>query len=453
MEDTIAAISTPIGEGGISIVRMSGPRALEIADHFFSSSQGRVSTFLTHTVHFGKIVHSDRTIDHVMLTVMRAPRSYTTEDTVEVNCHGGILNARAILSMCLKCGARLAQPGEFTKRAFLNGRLDLTQAEGVMDLISAKTERAQAAAVQALEGHLSKQIQTLRDRLMTVLAHIEAQIDFPEEDISTDNRTRLVGELNSIADTLDLLLRTAGEGRILRDGVFVAIIGRPNVGKSSLLNALLGEERSIVTAIPGTTRDTIQEYANIRGLPMKLTDTAGFRIARGTVESHGINRSLKALSNSDLILHVLDSSRPFSLEDERLRSLCNSRRVIRVLNKIDLQSRLRLPAGFPEDETVQASCVTGSGIEDVRSLLESSALNGIARPCNQEVAVNERQADAIRLSINYLTLAKRDLEADLSLEFPAQNLRSCVGAIGEIVGKTSTEDLLERVFSSFCIGK
>jgi tRNA modification GTPase len=453
MEDTIAAISTPAGQGGIAIVRISGPQALAVADAVCRCAQGRPSTFPTHTIHFGRIVSDGDVIDHVMLSVMRAPRTYTAEDTVEINCHGGMLTARNILSLCLTHGARLAQPGEFTKRAFLNGRVDLTQAESVMDLISAKTDRAHTAAVHAMEGHLSKRIDSIRDQLLTALAHIEAQIDFPEEDITPASRAKLAGDLAGVIADLRKLQSTAREGKLLREGIVVAIVGRPNVGKSSLLNALLGEERSIVAEIPGTTRDTIQEFANIRGIPMHLTDTAGFRISRGQIESLGINRTLKALQIGDLLLHVLDRSRPFSVLDKHIVSLCAGKPTIRVLNKTDLPARMKLPANLPKCLTVPVCCLTAEGLDTLREHLERIALAENPSADSIDVTVNERQADSIHRALIYLTESSDSIQHDAPLEVVAQTLREALSAVGEVSGKTATENLLERIFSTFCIGK
>src|SRR5260221_7466845 len=305
MDDTIAAISTPIGEGGIAIIRVSGPNALPLGDCIFHSSDGGVSKFPSHTLHFGTIGRNGEMIDQVMLGVMRAPRTYTKEDTIEINCHGGVLTARKILALCLENGARLAEPGEFTKRAFLNGRLDLTQAEAVMDLIRAKSDRGHAAAVHELEGHLSAKINHAREKLITILANIEAHIDFPEEDIAPETRETLLQGTEAVLGFVRSLLATAREGKILREGISVAIVGRPNVGKSSLMNALIGSDRSIVTSVPGTTRDTIEETISISGVPFRLTDTAGIRKTRGAVEQIGVDRRRKALDTSEIVLIVL----------------------------------------------------------------------------------------------------------------------------------------------------
>ncbi len=444
-DDTIAAISTPPGEGGIAIVRISGPRALEVADAVFISKRGRPSTFPTHTIHFGSIGENGNSVDQVMLSVMRAPHTYTGEDVVEINCHGGPLVARAILSLCLQHGARLAAPGEFTKRAFLNGRLDLTQAEAVMDLIHAKTQRAQTAAVHALEGHLSRKLEHARQRLMSVLAHIEAHIDFPDEAIETGTRDQWLGQMREVLADLEAALATAAEGKILRQGIAVAIVGRPNVGKSSLLNALLGEERAIVTPVAGTTRDTIEETANIHGIPVRLTDTAGIRKPRGTVEQLGISRSHKAIETADVVLHVLDISRPASPSDHQTFHSP----TIRVLNKCDLPAKLRNP---PAD-AVRVSALRGDGIAELRDRI--AAVAGFAPHSKSEMDffVNERQADVLRRCTESLTLATSRLAGGEDVELVSQELRAALSAIGEITGKTATEDLLDAIFSQFCIGK
>jgi tRNA modification GTPase len=453
IEDTIAAISTPIGEGGIAIVRLSGPRAFEVADRIFNSPRGKPSSFQSHTIHFGTIGQNGALLDEVMLTVMRGPRTYTAEDTVEINCHGGVYTAQQILSRCLEHGARLAEPGEFTKHAFLNGRLDLTQAESVMDLISARTGRAHAAAFHALQGHISRKIEVARDRLITILAHLEAHIDFPDEDIQPDARDNLLANLTSVCDELQTLRATAGEGKLLRQGILVTIVGRPNVGKSSLMNALLGEDRTIVSAIPGTTRDTIEETANIRGIPVRLTDTAGIRTARGKIESAGVSRSHKALQYSELVIHILDGSRMFHVEDFRIAIACREKMTIPVLNKSDLPRKLRLSPEFPYSTCLEISASTGAGIEKLKDRIESIGSSGNVGSLRTDVAINERQSDALRRSLNALNLASQELRNVATPELVAQQLRIGLDILGEIVGKTATEDILDKIFSTFCIGK
>ena len=455
MEDTIAAISTPGGEGGIAIIRISGPRALAIADAVFVSPAGLPSTFFSHTIHFGRITGANQEqLDEVLLTVMRRPRTYTTEDLIEINCHGGRPVARSILSLCLRQGARLADPGEFTKRAFLNGRIDLTQAEAVMDVISARTDRAHIVAEHALAGHLSRKVESLRQQLLAILAHIEAHIDFPEEDISPATRTELETNLTKIIADLEQLQSTATEGKILRDGISIAIFGRPNVGKSSLMNALLGEERSIVTAVPGTTRDTVEESANIRGIPVRFTDTAGIRKPRGKVEELGVTRSHKALHVSDISIHVFDSSKSLSPADIELSTRYDHKRVIKVLNKIDLPRKLVFPPKLQTSNIVEISAVTGQGIDHLKDRIEHDVLKTSTSATTElEVVVNERHADALRRSINELKSAQQDMLSKASVEVIAQQIRIGLSVIGEIVGKTTTEDLLDSIFSKFCIGK
>ena len=453
MEDTIAAISTAIGEGGIAIIRVSGPRAFDLADRVFHSRRGNPSEFPTHTIHFGTVGTNGDVLDQVMLTVMRAPRTYTKEDTVEINCHGGILTAGKLLSVCLENGARLAEPGEFTKRAFLNGRIDLAQAEGVMDLIRARTERAHAVAVHELEGHLSAKVNDARERLITILAHIEAHIDFPEEDISPGTRENLLRDTESVLSFLQSLLATARDGKILREGINVAIVGRPNVGKSSLLNALLGEDRSIVTPVPGTTRDTIEELANIKGIPFRFTDTAGIRRARGRVEEIGLRRTENALKQSEIVLHVLDASRPFSVADRDIAMRCHAKHHLLVLNKTDLPARLCVPPELSKLVTVPLSALTARGIPELCGKLLAIAHSGVAGSIDLDVAINERHRAALSRACNTLTNGHQALAKREPLEVISQHMRSGLDAVGEITGKTSTDDILERIFSTFCIGK
>jgi tRNA modification GTPase len=454
MDDTIAAISTPIGEGGIAIIRVSGPRAFDVADRIFRSRRGKPSAFQTHTLHFGTIGNDGEIIDQVMLAVMRAPRTYTKEDTVEINCHGGVLTARKVLALCLQSGARLAEPGEFTKRAFLNGRLDLTQAEAVMDLIRARSDRAHTAAVHELEGHLSAKINAARDKLLTILAHIEAHIDFPDDDIGPEVRQHLVRGTEEVIRFVQSLLATAREGRILRDGISVAIVGRPNVGKSSLLNALVGRDRSIVTPVPGTTRDTVDETVSISGIPFCFTDTAGIRPTRGTAEAHGVNRSRKALEASEIALHVCDLSRPFVAADAALVSSCRNKRSILVLNKADLKERFRFPPSLRRDlNCVRVSATRGDGLDILRNKLIEMAYSGTVGSAHVDVAINERHRVSLASANKYLTESLHTFRTSEPLEIVSQQLRRSLDCLGEVIGKTSTDDILERIFATFCIGK
>jgi tRNA modification GTPase len=452
MEDTIAAISTPVGEGGIAIIRVSGSSALQVADTVFASRRGKASSFPTHTVHFGVIRDGSETLDQVMLTVMRGPRTYSGEDTVEINCHGGLLAARRVLALCLRRGCRLAEPGEFTKRAFLNGRMDLVKAESVIDVIRAKTERSHAAAVRLLEGALSRRVNALREEIVTIIAHVEAHIDFPEEDITPDTRYQLAAKLDRLLDEMRRLSATSREGKILRGGITVAIVGRPNVGKSSLLNALLGQERAIVTPIAGTTRDTIEEFVDIGGIPISITDTAGIRKTPRKIESEGVKRSHKALMQSQIVIHVIDCSRAFSRVDSEIHSSCAGKKTIVVLSKADKPGRLRLPRSM-SGCVVRTSVISGEGLANLKELIGRHAGSGELGSVEADVTVNERHADALIRSEKALTRAHDELAGGSLLEGVAQELRSCLDSIGEIVGKTTTDDILDRIFSQFCIGK
>src|SRR6266568_3188271 len=403
---------------------------------------------------------------------MRAPRTYTREDIVEITCHGGLLPAKVVLDTVLENGARLALPGEFTRRAFLNGRLDLAQAEAVADLIHSRTELALSAASEQLAGKLSQRINQLRDDLMHTLAHVEAHIDFPEEDIAPDTREQLITRLERGVDFMDELLRTANEGQILRRGIRAAIVGRPNVGKSSLLNQLLGHDRAIVSPIPGTTRDTIEETANIRGLPVVFVDTAGLREARDELESEGIRRSHESLAAADFILHVLDASEPLTTEDEKFLNDFAAKKRILVRNKIDLPVKLSteelerrpptriIPETQPQRAVPEAGapivdvcCVSGLGIEALKDAIKALIWSGEIKAEMLQVMINSRHQDAlIRARAATLRMVEA-LRADQPLDLVALDLRIAVNAVGEIVGKTTTEDLLDMIFSQFCIGK
>ncbi|HTV76141.1 MAG TPA: tRNA uridine-5-carboxymethylaminomethyl(34) synthesis GTPase MnmE [Candidatus Baltobacteraceae bacterium] len=455
LDDTIAAIATPLGEGGLAVARISGAEALAVADKIFlpaGKSSLKPYAAPTHTIHFGKIVRAGETIDEVLLAVLRAPRTFTREDTVEISCHGGILPAKLVLDAILENGARLAEPGEFTRRAFLNGRLDLAQAEAVADLIHSRTELALAAANEQLAGKLSQRINRLRDDLMHTLAHIEAHIDFPDEDIAPDTKAQLLKRLESGIAFMDELLRTANEGQILRRGIRAAIVGRPNAGKSSLLNQLLGHERAIVSPIPGTTRDTIEETANIRGLPVVFIDTAGLREARDEIEVEGIRRSRESLAKAELILHVLDASEPLTKADEIYLSEFAAKKRILVRNKTDLPKKLNLP-----DEVaicaVDVSCLSGQGIEALKDAIKNLVWAGKIEAGMLQVMINSRHQEALGRARVAASRALDALRGDATLELVALDLRIAANAVGEIVGKTATEDLLDSIFSQFCIGK
>lgn len=453
-DDTIAAIATPLGEGGLAVIRISGAQALDVADRCFlpAGRTVRPSEAETHTILYGHVTRQGRVVDEVLLSVLRAPRTYTREDVVEISCHGGLLPARAVLEAVLACGARTALPGEFTQRAFLNGRLDLTQAEAVVDLIHSRTELAMRAACQQLAGTLSRRINALRDDLIGILAHVEAHIDFPDEDIAPDTHALLLARMEKGVAFMDELLKTATEGRILRRGVRAAIIGRPNAGKSSLLNQLLGQDRAIVAKTPGTTRDTIEETADIRGVPVVFIDTAGLREAQDEVEAEGVRRSHEALSRAEIVLHVLDASEPLTTLDETYLADGAGKPRVLVLNKSDLPRVLRF-ATDPGARQVDVSCLNGKGIETLKDAVKDLVWAGQVQAEMLEVMINSRHQDALNRARESTLRTIESVRADEPLDLVAVDLHAAVNAVGEVVGKTTTEDLLDSIFSQFCIGK
>ena len=459
-DETIAAIATPLGEGGLAVIRLSGGNAFAIADKCFlpvGKSSCKPSAAPTHTIQFGKIVRDKKIIDEVLLSVLRAPRTFTREDTVEISCHGGLLPAKLVLDTVLNNGARAAEPGEFTKRAFLNGRIDLAQAEAVADLIHSRTELALAAANEQLAGKLSQRINTLRDDLILTMAHVEAHIDFPEEDIAPATKKNLLQRLENGLAFMDELLRTADEGQILRRGIRAAIIGRPNAGKSSLLNQLLGRDRAIVSPIAGTTRDTIEETANIRGLPVVFIDTAGLRESCDEIEIEGIRRSRESLAQAELILHVLDAGEPLTDADKNYFAEFAGKKTILVRNKTDLPVKLEMNSEFriqnSQAEFLDVCCTSGKGIEALKDAIKNLVWAGEIRAEMLQVAISSRHQDALERARTATRAATDALRADATLELVALDLRIGANAVGEVVGKTTTEDLLDSIFSTFCIGK
>ena len=459
LSDTIAAIATPRGEGGIGIVRVSGSLAIPIACEIYRSPR-RISPaeFPTHTLNYGRVVHpgSGAVIDEVMLGIMRAPKSYTAEDVVEFNCHGGIVPLKRVLELTLQAGARLAVPGEFTKRAFLNGRLDLVQAEAVVDLIRSQTDLSCQVAMDGLSGRLSKEVNALSDRLANLLAEVEASIDFPDEDLDFIDLTTMQRTAEAIYNDLDCLMATASDGKILREGISIAILGKTNVGKSSLLNTLLQEERAIVTEIPGTTRDTIEEPLNLRGVPLKLIDTAGIRQTANLVEQQGVERSKSYIDRADLLLMMFDASQPLTAEDRELLGSANCRKTIFILNKVDLPivtTTVDLQTDAVQKAIVQTSALRGQGIEDLKTAILQEVLEGGAIMGESLIVTNARHHDALRRGRIALEHAIDSLSQEMPPDLVAVDLRSSLDCLGEIVGKTTTEDILDRIFSQFCIGK
>lgn len=454
LNDTIAAVATPLGEGGLSVIRISGPAALDVAGRCFMAARKpdwKPADAASHTVHYGHARRDGKLIDEVLLTVFRAPRTFTREDVVELSCHGGIVATQQVLQAILSSGARVAEPGEFTRRAFLNGRIDLAQAEAVADIIHARTELALSAANEQLSGKLSQRIQTLRDALMKTLAHVEAHIDFPDEDIAPDTQAQLLQRLEESMAFMDSLLSTANEGQVLRRGIRAAIVGRPNSGKSSLLNELLGRNRAIVSPIAGTTRDTIEETANVRGIPVVFIDTAGLRESEDLIEQEGIRRSRESLSAAELILQVFDGSQPLHPEDAQQLGALAGRRVIVICNKSDLPTQLVLPPH--QHPVVKTSCPTGAGIDRLKEVIQQLVWKGELSSEMLQVTINSRHQEALRRARQACEEAAQALRTHQTLEIVAMELHIATNAVGEVVGKTTTEDLLDSIFSQFCIGK
>jgi tRNA modification GTPase len=442
--DTIAAISTPIGEGGIGIVRLSGPEALSIVSRVFN---GKLED---HRVVHGHVIdpNTKEIVDEVLTCYMAAPHTYTTEDVVEINCHGGPMPLQAILGLLLKQGARLANPGEFTLRAFLNGRIDLAQAESVLDIIRAKTSASLRIAMQGLEGNLSSSVKSIRADLMNVLAYLTARIDFPEDEIE---EREIVPILKDSRDKLKEIAASADQGIIYRQGIKTAIVGRSNVGKSSLLNRLLKQNRAIVSPVPGTTRDTLEEIVNIRGVPFVLVDTAGLSAHHGLVESLGVERSHEAIAQADFVLLVIDSSSPLRSTDKGIISMLSGKSVLIAANKSDLKERSTLD-NIPH-EIVYISALTGDGIDQLEGKMVEHVLGGKASACDTLLVSNPRHKACLEQAITHLDQALISIYSHMPDDFVTIDLTSALNTLGEITGETVNDELLEIIFSNFCIGK
>ncbi|MEK6582838.1 MAG: tRNA uridine-5-carboxymethylaminomethyl(34) synthesis GTPase MnmE [Nitrospirota bacterium] len=465
LDDTIAAISTPLGEGGIGIVRLSGKDAFKIADRLFHSPKGKkISDTPSHRIIYGfvKDPSTNDTVDEVLVSVMRSPNTYTREDIVEINCHGGMLPLRKVLELVIKEGARLADPGEFTKRAFLNGRLDLSEAEAVIDLIRAKTDEAGRIALEQLKGRLSVKILKLREALTQICTFVEAYIDFPEEEIEISSKKEMLESTGSILAELESLLKTYEEGRFFREGLGAAIVGRPNVGKSSLLNALLQKDRAIVTNMPGTTRDIIEEYLNINGLPLRIIDTAGIRESHDMAEREGVKRSLKAIEDADLVIAVVDGSEPLKNEDFEVLGKIKGKNAIIAINKSDLISPKERESRRAEvasalfsyaSQIISISALKEDGLEELKDTIFSSCVKNWKEQKEGIIITNLRHKIAIQAAYDSLGNALKSMETNQPVEITAIDLREALDRIGEIVGAVTTDDILNRIFSDFCIGK
>lgn len=457
MSETIAAISTAVGEAGIGIVRMSGKNSIEIGKGVFN----RISNFKEEILEnkkllYGHVVDGDEVIDEVLISFMKGPFTYTRENMVEIYCHGGIIPVKKTLELLLKKGARLAEPGEFTKRAFLNGRLDLSQAEAVIDIIKAKTEKSYEVSLKQLEGGLSKEIERIREILLSMIAHIEVSIDFPEEDIEEVTYDELIENGERVFSRISKLLSTSSRGRILRDGLNTVILGKPNVGKSSLLNAVLRENRAIVTDIPGTTRDIIEEYINIDGIPLKIMDTAGIRQTEDIVEKIGVDRAKKMLEKADLIIAIFDISSELSEDDYHIIDLIKEKKTIVLLNKTDL------PKLYDEDyfaeifsgkEIITTSMTKGIGIDELEDSIRRMFYQGDITIESDMIINNIRHKNLLEQASDNITSVIEDLRKQVPLDCLEVDLKNCWENLGEITGESIGEDVLDRIFREFCIGK
>lgn len=454
LTDTIAAIATSCGESGIGIVRLSGKEALKIADRIFvSKDKKKPSEFKTYTLHYGWITAKE-IIDEVLLTVMRAPKSYTREDVVEINCHGGLSSLRRAMDLVLENGCRLAEPGEFTRRAFLNGRIDLAQAEAVLDIIRAKTDTALKIGVEQLKGALSAEINKIRQILLGALSRIEAEIDFPEEETGRPQAGVILGELALAAGRLQEILAASKRARIFREGIQVVICGRPNTGKSSLLNALLKRERSIVTPIAGTTRDTIEEELDIKGIPARIIDTAGILKPRGLIEKKALSRSKSFIETADLIILLFDGSRKLSSQDRLLISRLKARPVIAAINKIDLEQKIKrdeITAKFTR--TLEISAKKARNMHLLEEAIADFVYNGRVIPAETVMVGNLRHCLAIKEAAGFIARAQGSLRNKLSAEFVCEDLKKAISQLDNILGRHFLEELLDKIFSDFCIGK
>lgn len=455
--DTIAAISTPPGEGAISIVRMSGEEAVSIAQKVFSGKD--LTQAKSHTINYGHIVDpkTHEEIDEVMVSLMLAPKTFTREDVVEINCHGGIVATNRILQLLLVNGARLAEPGEFTKRAFLHGRIDLTQAESVMDLIRAKTDRSMKIALNQLDGNLSHLIDSLRKDILDVLAQVEVNIDYPEYDDVEEMTTKLLKEKAiEIKQRIEQLLKTALQGKIMREGLATALVGRPNVGKSSLLNHLLHEDKAIVTDVAGTTRDVIEEYVNVSGVPLKLIDTAGIRETDDKVEKIGVERSKKAIEQSDLVLLVLNAAESLTKEDLELIRLTNDKKRIIILNKTDLEEKLdrKELAKISENAPVYAtSILKNEGVEALEEAISKLFFNGIENSQSTVMVTNARHIALLKKAQNSLDSVLEGISSGMPVDLVQIDMTEAWNLLGEITGESYEDELLDQLFSQFCLGK
>ena len=457
IDDTIAAIATAPGEGGIGIIRISGSNSLKVAEEIFKAVSGKkISEYNSRTLVYGNIFDGEKRIDEVLVAYMKGPNSYTGEDVIEINCHGGFISVKKILELILTKDVRLAEAGEFTKRAFLNGRIDLSQAEAVIDVIKSKTDKAQEVAQNQLEGSLANKIKSLRLKVTEVLAQLEVSIDFSDEDVEDVTYKEIEDKSLALRDEIKKLYDSAESGKILRDGLKTVIIGKPNVGKSSLLNSILGENRAIVTEIAGTTRDVIEEFVNIKGIPLKIVDTAGIRETEDIVEKIGVQKSKESIDSADLVIIVLDSSKPLTDEDLEILENARSKKTIVLLNKIDLEQAIDqtvIEEIVGKDNIIKISALKNEGIEQIHDKIEAMVFAGDVKSSSSVVITNSRHKDALFKAYNSINDAIAGIDQRLPYDFIEVDFKNIWDYLGYINGDTVQEDLLDTIFSNFCIGK
>lgn len=455
--DTIAAISTAMGEGAIAIVRVSGTDAVKAVDSIYKGKRSLLEVE-SHTIHYGYILerNTDQVVDEVMVTVLKGPRTFTREDIVEINCHGGLVSVNRVLQQVLRAGVRLAEPGEFTKRAFLNGRIDLSQAEGVIDLIRAKTDKAMNVAIGQVEGRLSKKVQKLRQALLETVAHVEVNIDYPEYDAEEMTSNLLREKAQYVKTEIEKILNTAQQGKILREGLSTVIIGRPNVGKSSLLNSLVHETKAIVTDIPGTTRDVIEEYVNVRGVPLRLLDTAGIRETEDIVEKIGVERSRQVVKEAELVLLVLNFGEPLTKEDESLFEIIADMDAIIIVNKTDVPQQINLEKVnilANDRPVVTTSLVEDKGIDELEEAIAKLFFQGSIEGGDLTYVSNSRHIALLHQSLTTIEDALQALELEVPIDMVQIDITRTWELLGEIIGDTVSESLIDQLFAQFCLGK
>ncbi|MHD0318971.1 tRNA uridine-5-carboxymethylaminomethyl(34) synthesis GTPase MnmE [Fusobacterium sp. THCT1E2] len=453
--DTIAAISTPRGEGGIGIVRISGNHALEILGKIFKpKSKKNVEDLKNFSINYGHLYDGENLVDEVLVSIMKAPNTYTKEDIVEINCHGGFVITEKVLETVLKNGARISESGEFTRRAFLNGRLDLTQAEAVMDIIHGKTEKSVSLSLDQLRGDLKEQIGHLKKLVLDVAAHINVVLDYPEEGIDDPLPENLVGNLREVMDTTDILIKSYDKGKMIKEGIKTAIVGKPNVGKSSILNSVLKEERAIVTHVAGTTRDVIEEVVNLKGIPLVLVDTAGIRKTDDLVENIGVEKSKQLIESADLILFVVDGSRALDEEDMRIHEAIKAEKVIGILNKIDIREDIDLSPLTKINKWLEISAIKNQGIDEMEEEIYNHIIEENVEDSSQKVTItNIRHKSALEKTKQSIENIFETIENGLPMDLMAVDIKGALDSLSEVTGEISSEDLLDHIFSNFCVGK